>query len=132
MHEKPNDKCAKMCRRYVGSAIRGRLVEKFRKTHRGKTTGRRALQQPPTLGRMRVNKFRNNSRQLISDERKGGPTDGFTDGRANGRTDGRMDGRKDGWTDGRTDGQTNKQTDGRMDGWEDGRTDIRTYGRTDG
>ena len=28
VHEKPNDKCAKMCRRYVGSAIWRRFVNK--------------------------------------------------------------------------------------------------------
>ena len=52
--EHPYDKCAKMCRRYVGSAaIWRRSVEKNPgKTYRGKTTGGVAL---TPLGRSRVN-----------------------------------------------------------------------------
>ena len=46
VHGYPNEKCAKMCRRYVGSAIWSRSVKKNPgKTYRGKTTG--GLQQPP-------------------------------------------------------------------------------------
>ena len=52
VHEKPNDKCAKMCRRYVGSAIWKRSVKKNPgKTYRGKTTG--GCSNP--LGCFRVN-----------------------------------------------------------------------------
>ena len=40
VHGKPNDKCAKKCRTYVGSAIWRRSVKKNPgKTSRGKTTG---------------------------------------------------------------------------------------------
>ena len=48
VHETPNDKCAKMCRRYVGSAIWRRCLKK----NPGKLTGEKlqgALQQPPPL-----------------------------------------------------------------------------------
>ena len=52
VHGKPNDKCAKKCRRYVGSTIWRRSVKKNPgKTSRGKTTG--GLLQP-SLGCIRV------------------------------------------------------------------------------
>ena len=35
VHEKPNDKCTKMCRRYVGSAIWRRFVKKIREKFTG-------------------------------------------------------------------------------------------------
>ena len=46
VHEKPNDKCAKMCQRYVGSAF---CENKIRENVTGKkTTG--GCNNPPTLG----------------------------------------------------------------------------------
>ena len=48
VHGNPHDRCAKMCRRYVGSAIwRSSVKKNPGKTYRGKTTG--GLQQPPWL-----------------------------------------------------------------------------------
>ena len=56
VHEKPNDKCVKMCRRYVGSAIWRRFVKKNPgKSYREKTTGGGGCNNP--LGCIRVKKL---------------------------------------------------------------------------
>ena len=53
VHGYPNEKCAKMCRRYVGSAIWSRSVKKKSgKNLQGKNY--RGVATPPPLGRLRV------------------------------------------------------------------------------